>query len=510
MSDDKLNITPAGAIAACQGIKDLLDESYQYDNDSDATHNLKANIYAIIDRHAQDQATEKPFSTKDELQLECSCGDTIPLKKDDKGEFIGTCLGSSLRYRLIITDCDHTPDDGAMINGCTILKCQFWDGRQCNEPSNVCIYRQSDHIADDGKVDDDLAKANNNLTIAVEKYMYEVIGAIRASVKIEDKKIMAGFYAKDILSMFDYFLAARQTVDVERCLEELADYAHDAWSRWMKHLFGKCILKNVDNFAELKMMIPKEFVDRWQRQLTTDYKNLPEPEKESDRKEARKMLEIITRHIKPYPTEEEIKIMAIKLKGNYQQKAIDELQAENEELKKLLKQNCITQNDLIDDYFKFQAEIKELKAIIKRREDWIDKLQVNNKGAHFTLKMSETTMNKLQAEIKELKEIKVPGLKGIVDSQGDIIGRLQAEIDRLGAYLTKHNWLDIDNETPVTTIIGIIGNFIAENKNYNDIIEHLTEQKDAYKNDLISANKRIVELNAGNRKAMGGSNYGDV
>ena len=44
------------------------------------------------------------------------------------------------------------------------------------------------------------------------------------------------------------------------------------------------------------MIIPKEFVSRWQREMSTPYVDLPENEKESDRKEARKMLDIIAHH----------------------------------------------------------------------------------------------------------------------------------------------------------------------------------------------------------------------
>ena len=40
------------------------------------------------------------------------------------------------------------------------------------------------------------------------------------------------------------------------------------------------------------MIIPRWAVNRWKRQLRTDYKDLSESEKDSDRKEARGMAEI--------------------------------------------------------------------------------------------------------------------------------------------------------------------------------------------------------------------------
>lgn len=70
--------------------------------------------------------------------------------------------------------------------------------------------------------------------------------------------------------------------------EKLADYAHRAWSGWMRYLFSKCT-------SDLKgnVTIPKELVMRWTRQMTTLYSDLPEGEKASDRKEADEMLAIM-------------------------------------------------------------------------------------------------------------------------------------------------------------------------------------------------------------------------
>jgi len=70
--------------------------------------------------------------------------------------------------------------------------------------------------------------------------------------------------------------------------EALAAYAHEAWSGWMQYLFTKS-KKNTDG----TVTIPQPLVERWYRQLTTLYADLPESEKESDRKEADKMLRIV-------------------------------------------------------------------------------------------------------------------------------------------------------------------------------------------------------------------------
>ena len=71
-------------------------------------------------------------------------------------------------------------------------------------------------------------------------------------------------------------------------VEALAAYAHEAWSGWMRYLFSQCWLR--DGTATM----PSEWRTRWERQMNTPYAELREDEKESDRKEARRMLEILS------------------------------------------------------------------------------------------------------------------------------------------------------------------------------------------------------------------------
>lgn len=71
--------------------------------------------------------------------------------------------------------------------------------------------------------------------------------------------------------------------------EKLAEYSHNgAWAGWMNHLFEVSEL-NEDGTAT----IPKWAVDLWKRKMNTLYSELPGKEKETDRKEADKMIEII-------------------------------------------------------------------------------------------------------------------------------------------------------------------------------------------------------------------------
>lgn len=73
--------------------------------------------------------------------------------------------------------------------------------------------------------------------------------------------------------------------------EDLANLAHDQWSHWMKYMFSKSV-ENQDG----SITIPKELVERWTRQMNTDYANLSESEQDSDRNEANKFLEVFRFH----------------------------------------------------------------------------------------------------------------------------------------------------------------------------------------------------------------------
>lgn len=70
--------------------------------------------------------------------------------------------------------------------------------------------------------------------------------------------------------------------------EELAEYAHEAWSGWMRYMFRFC----TDN-ADGTVTMDAEKVARWRRQMETEYADLPEEEKRSDRAEADSILAII-------------------------------------------------------------------------------------------------------------------------------------------------------------------------------------------------------------------------
>jgi len=76
--------------------------------------------------------------------------------------------------------------------------------------------------------------------------------------------------------------------DIKHQKENLSSVQHEIWSRWMRYLFDKC-LKNEDG----SYLIPSDFVKRWERQMNTNYEQLSEKEKESDREIAQIILDFL-------------------------------------------------------------------------------------------------------------------------------------------------------------------------------------------------------------------------
>ena len=64
--------------------------------------------------------------------------------------------------------------------------------------------------------------------------------------------------------------------------EKLAELEHQQWQHWMKYM--------IDNISN------GEAVERWKKQMKTDYKDLTEKEKDSDRVWADKVLQEITKY----------------------------------------------------------------------------------------------------------------------------------------------------------------------------------------------------------------------
>ncbi len=67
--------------------------------------------------------------------------------------------------------------------------------------------------------------------------------------------------------------------------EALAALCHAQWSGWMEYLLGRC-----SSTRDGALVIAREDVVRWRRQVATKYEALPEGEQNSDRKEADRIL----------------------------------------------------------------------------------------------------------------------------------------------------------------------------------------------------------------------------
>lgn len=74
----------------------------------------------------------------------------------------------------------------------------------------------------------------------------------------------------------------------QELIEQLAEKEHASWARWMDYLFSRCPFTEKGD-----ALIPRELVERWQRQIDTPYAHLSEQEKQSDRNEVTHILPII-------------------------------------------------------------------------------------------------------------------------------------------------------------------------------------------------------------------------
>jgi len=75
---------------------------------------------------------------------------------------------------------------------------------------------------------------------------------------------------------------------IKEFIEKGADLEHDRWARWQKYVHSLC-KKNKDG----SLTIPKERVERWEKEIATPYLELTEELKEYDRKETRNYIPLL-------------------------------------------------------------------------------------------------------------------------------------------------------------------------------------------------------------------------
>lgn len=110
------------------------------------------------------------------------------------------------------------------------------------------------------------------------------------------KKFKKLQYDFDALEKIEQIEILQSRID-EILLDKFADKVHDVWARWMKYQFSLCKEEVLQSGAEEEVtgaiIIPKGLVDRWVRQMETEYKDLPEGENESYIEIAKEFLKIL-------------------------------------------------------------------------------------------------------------------------------------------------------------------------------------------------------------------------
>ena len=72
-------------------------------------------------------------------------------------------------------------------------------------------------------------------------------------------------------------------------IEKGADLEHKRWAKWQKYMHSKILPSAHDKIME----IGTELINHWNRQINTQYSELTEKEKDSDREEVRQYLPLI-------------------------------------------------------------------------------------------------------------------------------------------------------------------------------------------------------------------------
>ena len=76
-------------------------------------------------------------------------------------------------------------------------------------------------------------------------------------------------------------------------IEKLAEIEHTRWANWQRWMHTKFIeYKDVKNSKEV-VCLEREWVNRWDNQIQTNYKDLSEKEKDSDREQVYRYLPIV-------------------------------------------------------------------------------------------------------------------------------------------------------------------------------------------------------------------------
>ena len=76
-------------------------------------------------------------------------------------------------------------------------------------------------------------------------------------------------------------------------MEKLAHHEHARWAAWQNYLHSLCSIERDRSGKALAVQIPVESFERWERQINTEYKDLSEAEKDSDREQVMRYWDLI-------------------------------------------------------------------------------------------------------------------------------------------------------------------------------------------------------------------------
>jgi hypothetical protein len=83
------------------------------------------------------------------------------------------------------------------------------------------------------------------------------------------------------------------TEDETALYEQLAAIEHQRWADWQHHVHNTAGIRRPDG----SILLPAGTVARWERQISTDYAELSEQEKQSDRDQVDRYWHLIVRFI---------------------------------------------------------------------------------------------------------------------------------------------------------------------------------------------------------------------
>lgn len=92
-------------------------------------------------------------------------------------------------------------------------------------------------------------------------------------------------------------MSVKETIEKsdEEFVEAGAALEHERWARWQEYMFSKFEYREEKQGEKTIAfyILPADSWEHWNREIDTDYADLPEAQKESDRKETREYLHLL-------------------------------------------------------------------------------------------------------------------------------------------------------------------------------------------------------------------------